>query len=466
MERQKMKDINIWGRLSLDKKVSWIIIFAISAITFVAIWYGDIYLTYRHSLFLIDCLLDGNIFDYYSLVNEQVSVAVYLMPLYIVFAIWNIPTWIATRVFYIPEDAVGCLLWTKLIVVFFLIVAVFFIYHICKIMRYKEIEYILFFFLSSLFVYCPVIATGQYDIIEIVFMLWGLYFYLIDGELSTRAVLFFSIAISMKIFAFFVYLILILIEEKRVLHILWKILEGFGVSVITIIPFLSGYISTSSQFNSDMGSRLFTITLPGGNVPISIFWSGFIIICVVAYLSKVNDIRKKFVLWSWLGAIFWLIFFVFVQGAYPYWIIWMIPFLAFVIGGNLKLKKINILLETIMEIALITIMSYIYYWVYLQPGAFSKLIFKDVFINSGYEGIGLNAVLDKLGLGFSFSAIGAACLICGMIFLTINNPWKEILHEDVEDDVILAEKTMRILRSGLCILYFVVTLLFNIDLFK
>ena len=464
MEKQKIKGINIWEKLLLDKKISWIIIVLISAVTFTTIWYEDIYLTYRHSLFLIDCLLDGNVINYYSLVNNQISVAVYLMPLYVVFALWNIPTWIATRMFNISEDAVGCLLWTKLIVVFFLVVAVFLIFHICKTMKFKELEYILFFSLSSLFVYCPVIATGQYDIVEIVFMLGGLYFYLVDQKLSVRSIFLFSIAISMKIFALFVYLILILIEEKRILHILWKLLGGFGVSIITIIPFWSGYISTTSQFNSGMSSRLFSITLPGGNVPISIFWSVFIIICIVAYLSKVNDIKDKFVLWSWLGTLFWLIFFVFVHKAYPYWIIWMVPFLAFVIGENIKLKKINILLETIMEVTLVVIMSYAYHWVYLQPGAFSNLILKDLFINSGHKGNGLNVILDTIGLSYALTAISAACFVCGMFFLIINNPWKEILHQDVDDDVVLGERTVRMLRSGILVLYFVVTLLVNTGL--
>ena len=75
-------------------------------------------------------------------------------------------------------------------------------------------------------------------------------------------------------------------------------------------------------------------------------------------------------------------------------------------------------------------------------------------------------IIDGSGFEYILYGINAACLICGITIIIINNPYKEILRHETEDIVVLSESTMMIIRSLLLVLFYMATVICNIDLFK
>lgn len=88
--------------------------------------------------------------------------------------------------------------------------------------------------------------VGQYDIIGVVFAVYGVYYYL-KGDYK-KFYLFFALAITCKYFALLLFICLVLLYEKRILYIVrnmvfgcWlvvaeKLLFSLGKSYIEIHP--------------------------------------------------------------------------------------------------------------------------------------------------------------------------------------------------------------------------------------
>lgn len=175
---------------------------------------------------LVDCLREGRLFDFYEVTMQNPVCGVeafYFIPVYIVFAVWNLPAWIATRFMGVGIDNTFCMLWSKGIVVFFSILSMWMLYRILAKIKYEHLEYAVFLFASSLFLFVPALAISQYDVIHIFFTLWGIDLYVADEKISWRVLTVFSIAVSMKLFAFFPFLILVLLNEKRIRYIIFDL---------------------------------------------------------------------------------------------------------------------------------------------------------------------------------------------------------------------------------------------------
>ncbi len=451
--------------LSRLQKIAWVVTLAISVVTFLSIWYSDLGITYRHGMSLIDCLLNGQLVHFYPLAEQQVGdMAAYCISVYVIFAVWNIPTWIMTRFFGVPEDAVGCLLWAKAMLVVFLLLALLFLFKIVKQLNNQEPEEILFLFASSLFVFCPIIATGQYDILEIVFSLAGAFYYLRDKKLSWRVLLLFAIAISMKIFALFIFIILVLLHEKRVVIALVNIVASMLLSPIIMLPFAKEYYPMVREFNAGMSRYLFAYTIPSMSPGVSLFWSGFLAICIFAFLSRNATAEEVFRKWIWFGAAFWLNFFIF-AASHAYWIIWVAPFFALLIAGQSDYKRINGLLLLFFEASFTITFADVASWILLQTGAFNNLIFKEYFINSGYPGKSFRTIVEHLAIDHVFTGVFAISFVTGIAILIINNPWKKVLKQDIDESFLISEGWIRIYRSAALVLYFLGTLICNIDAF-
>ena len=444
-------------------RITWIVLIVASLLAFVSMWYSDLFITYRHGLMLIDSIVDNRFFDFYTVTVEREYNAAYSIPIYIIFAVWNIPTWILTRIVGMPEDAVVCLLWAKALLLAFLSLAMMQIYKIAKLREIDE-EKVMFMFMSSLFVFCPLMAVGQYDIIGIVFSLCAIRKYLEDGRLSALSIFLFSISASMKFFALFPYLILVLLVEKRVIRICINLLFGVLFNFVVMIPFASGYKTSSGSFNGGMLQRLFTVCFPGGNVNISLFCLLFSTVCVLAFLSNRKTSEEIFDLWIWMGTFTWLSFFVFMEWAFPYWIIWMAPFMILLIGTKSEYSRVNVLFETVLEAGFTFMMAYVYYWVYLTPGVFDKLLLKSVFSSSDYSGKSLKDIVDWLHLDICLPGICAITLVIGVVLLVINNPWKKLLPADIDGGIICSEGFLRTIRGCFLTIFFVASILCNIDL--
>lgn len=412
----------IWKNYRM-RLITWAALIVLAVVCFLGLYYTDIYITYSQSLMLLDCLKDGELFEFYekTIQNPVYGIgACYFIPIYVIFAIWNLPIWIATRLLGVGIDNVLCLLWSKGIVVFFTALSIRMLYRILAKMNYKHLEYAIYLFASSLFLFVPAFAVAQYDIIHIFFTLWGIYLYTIDEKMSWRVLALFSVAISIKLFSIFPFLILVLLSEKRIRYIIQYLFCGMIFSIVTILPWYKGYKIVSKGFNDTMLDNLFAKTLPGGLGDVSIFILGFGIILIVAYLSESRDIKHFYRCMTWLTAAFFILLFATVH-AHPYWIVMLIPFLIPVLVEKSENIKINIILEIIAEGTIILSQGFYFPWVYFYEQSFSYLIFRNTNIKLGQGAVDITDVIEFLGMSSYIPGIYAVFIVCMAVLLIINS---------------------------------------------
>ncbi len=451
--------------LTIKEKIAWGIVIFISILTFMSMWYNDLNWTYRHGLGLIDSIVAGDIRTFFIQSKAKVGdYAAYNISIYAIFAIWNIPTWFLTRFFQVSETAVTSFLWAKAMMVVFMVIAMNFMHKIAGILAPENKDNSIFIFASSLMVYCPIMATGQYDILEITFTLAGVYYCLKDRKISLRVILLFGIAISMKVFALFVYALLVLLVEKKVFRAIVDVMGGIIFGPILMLPFASEYYANVDGFMGEMTRYLFAYTIPSIAPGISLFWTGYIALCIMTFLSQSDSMEESIKKWIWYGAAFWVVFFVF-AASHAYWIIWMAPFFALLITTNQENKRISILLLTIMETCFILAYANVAYWIYMSNDAFDNLIFKDYFANSTYPGKTLRLVVEHLALDYVFTGVCAAAFVTGLAIIIINNPWKKLIKKDMDESFLMSEQWLGIYRGLLLVAFFVATLICNIDAF-
>ena len=211
----KNRLILIWSSLAL-----------IIVVLFFCFAYSDILITTKDSLNLWQILFNGHPLEFYSInyglvVDKFLPVATkvcYEIPIFIIFAIWNFPLWIAQSVFHVSiTSSLLCMIWLKSILVVFLALCVWVIKKICVEIKIdnKHISWVIFAFISSPLLLISLFIMSQYDIIAIFFMLLGIWMY-IRGNIKWF-VIWFSIAILLKLFALFIFIPLILLSNKKIL---------------------------------------------------------------------------------------------------------------------------------------------------------------------------------------------------------------------------------------------------------
>ena len=82
------------------EKTGWILLGLILVFAFFGFFYNDMWITYNHSMSFLDCLFSGNFLGFYeyTLGNMYLGLpADYFLMIYILFGIWNCPTWLISK---------------------------------------------------------------------------------------------------------------------------------------------------------------------------------------------------------------------------------------------------------------------------------------------------------------------------------------------------------------------------------
>ena len=290
----------------------------------------------------------------------------YEFPLYIVLGIWGFPLYFVCRIFGIEETSnIGTLIYGKMIFVPAMIFAAVLIYKICVNIGIDKIrsKWASFLFLTSALVMVEVGIAGQLDIIGIVFILFGLYFYQKQNRLLF--IIFFMIAVSFKALPLFIFVPLLLLVEKNVFKIAYQTVITVGTSFFVKYLFPQGTIATSyrGDFADESVTALIGAKLPLYNnaVPLIIISIG--VLCAFCYLKNMknnDELNRYSVFIPALSAFFLFISF----DSTPYWYVLMAPFTAILLVYNSVNYSKAILFETIGMLALILHQYSTCYWVY------------------------------------------------------------------------------------------------------
>lgn len=452
----------------IKKHWFWLVLIGVYLCFYFTTVYGDILATYYYSLSFLDCVSSGNITDFYSEAladtTYQVGGAVYDIPVYILFGIWLLPCWIFTRFWGVDYLSVGCLLWLKLIVVIPLILIIPLIKKILKAMDINDTSFGIFFFLSSLMVVYPAMGVVQYDTPSLFLTLMGLWMYSREEKISWKTLLIFSIAILLKSFALFTFIIVVLMKEKRVLYIIRNLVLSLIPLLVSKLLFINdaGYHASVDTFNDGMLSRLTSSALSGGLTTIPLFLLVFFMSCVIAYFIGSKDQRDFLEKSIWLNALLYWGFFSFVF-ANPYWIILFSPF---IIIAALKYKDMlyfNFWVELVMEVAIIALQGVVFWWVYWGDFTFSKLLLKGSAPKSLF---GINSLYDiayKYDLSKYYPVVFTLFTVTGSALILLNNPW---IHKKLPwSDTVNIEKTKKMimfirLLAVICLFAFEVAIVY------
>lgn len=460
-EEDKMREEKIFHKKNIIIFVEWLLLVSIILTAFLSIYYYDISCTVDNSILLLKSIWHGEFFEFYDFAigkTQTVWAPNYEILMYIIFAIWNIPLALLYKLFGVDYlYSMGAILWTKLFLMLCLLLITFILYKICIFLEINKerIWLVVFLFLSSINVLVPTVMTAQCDIVNLVFIMLGIYMYL-QGK-TKKFIACFAIAIPLKMFAIFILVPLILLDEKKIIRALLKILASLsGLLVCKAISWKSvSYHYLVKSFSDVMTEQLQFSDLELGIGKFSVFIGCVVAICIWAYTKKVEDKeRKQFVIYIPFF-VFSLMFAFF--AFYPYWIVLLAPFTVLCIVTSPKYLKLNILLESLSGITGFLCCAMRYWWIYSQDTLRTLMISKIIdFENCNRKYTSINQILQEYGIDKYQNAIYTVFVISLLALVILNFPRKKendtvLEYEIVEHSVLFVRLVLLTVILGLWI---------------
>ncbi|GAA2171024.1 hypothetical protein GCM10009846_03390 [Agrococcus versicolor] len=339
--------------------VDWLLLGAITVLAFVTFLYADVRATLDHSLTLLDAIFAGRVQDFYQLAIDQTlsgHPAVYDVPVYLVFAIWNLPTYVIHELTgFEYMNSVPAMLWVKAMMLGFLLLAAKTVVDIARTagLTRQRARWVGFFLLSSMAAFVPVLVIVQYDVISVALMLLGIHAYMRGRTRSF--LLWFLAANTMKLFAVLVFIPLILLREKRVIPAAGQLVVGMlGLLACRLLyrGDLAYEISTG-RFTGDMLDRL---TYAGfdwhSGITVPVFVGLMVGLVIFAYAKRLTSERERIAFAIYVPLVAFLGFCVLVP-LNPYWVMLAAPFGVLIIFLNPRFLVLNTLIETSMGLVLL-----------------------------------------------------------------------------------------------------------------
>ncbi|MEG1310067.1 MAG: hypothetical protein RSD06_04245 [Bacilli bacterium] len=432
------KIIKKFKKTDEPNKIDYLLFGIISVLLFVCFLYSDIVITTEHTLNFMDVIKSGDFMDFYKVnynlkINGLNTTVCYDILIYFIFMIWNIPLYIASRFMGINIlKSFLCKLWLKGIVILFL-------YLTCKVMKkiFEELnidkklsKWGILIFASSPIIFSIVFMMCQYDIIPIFFVMLGILAYLKNEE--KKFILYFMLAIPMKLFALFIFIPLLLLKEKRIFYIGTKTICSISVLLVCRIleNFMPLYYESVQNFNGSMINRLSNIGFDISTGSVSIFMILYIIICIYCYSVKFKNKKHFQDLTIHIPFIVYAVLFTFFKVTHPQWYIYITPFITIMIIKNIKNFKLNFLLEMCMSVSLIYI-HFVYFWWVFDTSSISLMLGKSPFKGNIVDSTNFLDLNTSFGLN-KYMPIFYSIYFATILYLAILNfPKEESKQETV-----------------------------------
>lgn len=442
------------------KNICWVILLAVLAAYFPTLYYTDIIVTYKHALTLLNYIWEGRPFEFYLCTNTYVESVgmmtepIYPLPVYAVFAVWNLPIWVLMRMGLVwHTENMWCLLWCKGLLVAAMAGVCWLL---CAILRQvgkkrEEIEEALFLLLTSLLFVAPILAAAQYDILCVFLILLGIWQRLRDGRLSWKVMLIFSLAVTFKFFALLVYVVMVLLDEKRVWKVFRALLAGLAGNVLIDLPFAHPvHAETGATFKEALIQFVLAGKIQGGPGDLPLFPCVLIGICIAAYCLRADGREQYLKTAAWLNAAMFFGFFLLAK-SHPYWSVLLPPFVVLVLVLNPERFHVNILLDSIGSLAFLLYQAYNYSWVYLSENNLSWLLLKNIPFAGEFDS--LTSMIEHWELHYWVSLLYAAFAVTIAALLYLNRPQSSDGYQDAELNTDIFQKGVYAFRV-LCIFGF------------
>lgn len=417
----------------IEKGIVYVLIGIAAGILFISMGYTDNLVNSRTGYGVLNNLMQGTFIEFFNAIDWS-----YGMSIYFIYAIWSIPVWIIFQIFGITQpinDFLIVMLWYKLLLVVFAVWSVYLVYQIAKLVLNEEKENIILQYISSSVFVFVIFYIAQCDIMGVCFVLLGIYFGMKDEYVKFVAA--FAVAITMKYFALFAFIPLVIYKGRKIFKIVLSMLGG--VSLVGLTKVILSMSTGASQANASEGFYVnrhlsaftdYAVKIQS-DVNVGLLGAFFFLVCILAYLAG-NENRKvsnKRMVWFTLAG---YMCFCLMYSCNFYWNILMVPFFILVAHSNRKNIRANVIMEIAFFTSIIVCNIFRQDWVFMGKTAFSDLIFKDVgvFVDENLikyfltEVIGIN--IEKyipLLYGVEYA--------CALFFMVVNYPRKEEEHVEL-----------------------------------
>ena len=280
--------------------------------------------------------LKGHCLDFYSRVYKISGSysANYLPSTFVLFAIWNIPLKLLNCLPTVWGDWNDVFIfWNKLLPCLAFVISSFVIYKIiienfdngeqtAKIGRVM--------FLLSPVAFLSQILFGQYDSFTVLFVLLGVYYYFNDKRKKNfyLFILFFAIAFTFKYFSVCIFVVLLLLKNKSVPKIIISTIAVFIPALVEGSLFYifdrQAFVESVFNFNA-LGYSEGAGGISVGFASINLLATGMLILCIYAYLKKVENKEEwfQYAIFLCCGVCFVLFSF---MTWHPQWLLLAVPF--------------------------------------------------------------------------------------------------------------------------------------------
>lgn len=429
--------------------------------------YYDFFATFRDGINFWYALFEGHPLSFYSYAraiegatpNRVVLCgAAYDFTIYAFFAVWNFPAWLYERISgNYAESCFIFLAWGKLM---FPVLAVITAGGMKKILEFitgdnEDTAAMIYAYSFSGILIMAAYFIGQYDIIGVMFAVYGVYYFLKKDY--RKFYLLFGAAVSCKYLAFFMFICLVLLHEKRILYIIRntmigcylviieKILFAFGKSYESIHSAIEQQAVTAQNMATEAVAAqagtsgelvavgllptriqyLFHLKTYMGVDVLSVFMFLMGLIWVYCYLQKREETYQFYYKVIYIAFCINTIFIIYTAST-PYWAIVLVPWMFLMIYCRADNRKINLLLETV------GIGSFIIWHFAREPyffisGNCEGMLLYYLLGKPFYYTKGLSSIMAKLSeegtaLSAPINMIQSVFYTCMLIMLIINLP--------------------------------------------
>ncbi|MBQ4529115.1 MAG: hypothetical protein IJA36_00675 [Lachnospiraceae bacterium] len=423
-------------------------------------FYTDVAITTRSGIDFWTFLFNGQISDFYELSKDMTFYdtlhcdALYDFSIYIIFAIWDFPLWLAEKFWGIDAlMSTPCLLWAKGIMLPFLAGSMIYLKKIGTELGFSKEKnnWCLLTYISSSFVISSIFVLCQYDIIGIFFSLIGLYYY-IKGDLK-KFTLFMAISITMKNFALLIFLPLILLKEKKIVKVVLYTIASMGIFILSQLLFTIIGATPAGSFLFAQVNKFLIGTIPVGLGNASLFIICYLAILLFCYMKNCSteyELRRFSI---YVPFVVWAAFLVFSETS-PYWIILIAPYFTLMACQNTSILKLNLLLEGFAGAGLILAQNLFFPWVFSYKWLMALMPFSKIFhpIEKMVQENNLSILGDEKTLTTFTNTFGLpltlALFAFSMISLVVLNfPWKKQIEEAAQNGVSDFSEELSVERS-------------------
>lgn len=416
--------------------------------------YYDFFATFRNGINFWYALFEGHPLSFYSYakaipgstLNRSVSAgAAYDFTIYAFFAIWNFPAWLYERISgNYAETCFPFLVWGKLMLP---VVAVVTARGMKKILEFitgtdRDTAAMVYAYSFSGILIMSVYLIGQYDIIGVLFAVYGVYYFLKKDY--KRFYLYFGAAITCKYFAILLFVCLVLFHEKRILYIIRNVFAGCYLVLIEKLLFSLGkghtpvFVATGQTAAAAQGAPVVGVGILSSRVQylfhlktfmgvdvMSVFMFLLALIWVYCYLQKREETYAFYYKVIYTAFCVNAVFILYTAST-PYWAVLMVPYMMLMIYGRAENRKINLLLETVGT------GSFILWHFAREPYFFTSencdgmlfyyLLGKPPFYRQGLSAAMNELAKDGAALASPINMIRSVFYVCMLIMLIINFP--------------------------------------------